>query len=232
MSAPQEAVIEFGPAGEPAPRRRFSPGSSLGGLVRDRRIAPLAAGLGGVALFASLIAEWQVTAVDGTVLRESDTGDLLFESSIGELGGWGAGFLAGLFLLVIATVLTLFGPAAGRAYTRLAGLSTGGVLLAIVLVVYSTLEDRSWVIRQIEAAGLSENDDQLHLSIGRGPWCAGVGLILLLIALCVAGLAAPRAPVVDLQPQDDLPDEPFELQVTSAKTWDAPAENRDKPISR
>jgi hypothetical protein len=229
MSAPQEAVVEFGPVDEPSPRRRFSSGDFLRGLARDRRIVPLAAGLGAVALVASLIAEWQVTSIDGSVLRDSQVGDLLFESSIGELGAWGGGFLAGLFLLAAATVLALFGPIPGRVYGRLAALSVGGVLLAVVLTVFASLDDRSWAIRQIEQAGLQ--GDQVTISVGRGPWCAAAGLALVLLALYLSGRPVPfedaQPPVVE--EEEELPDAPFDLTVGPAKPWNPGVESLDKP---
>src|SRR4029450_4634424 len=56
-----EAVVEFG-APEPAARgrRRWSATEIIVGLGSDRRTVPLAAAVGAVALFASLISEWQV----------------------------------------------------------------------------------------------------------------------------------------------------------------------------
>ena len=48
------------------------------------------------------------------------------------LGAFGGAYLTGLFLLVAAIVLTLFGPPAGRRYARLAGLGVGGAVLGVV----------------------------------------------------------------------------------------------------
>ncbi|GAA2578375.1 hypothetical protein GCM10010435_63330 [Winogradskya consettensis] len=196
------SVIEFGPG-------RFGP---LGRLGRDRRIAPLAAGLGAVALFASLIAEWQVTRIDATELRESNVGNRPFESSIGDLGGWGAGYLAGLFVLVVAVALLLFGPVPGRAYARLATLGSGGVLLAVVVAAFSTLDRTSFVLRQVELA--SFNDDQFSISIGRGPWCAGAGVLLILLAAYLAPFAVAGHPV--LVEAAVIEDDPLDLTVTPA----------------
>src|SRR3954470_21960518 len=55
MPETEEAVIEFGPEDEAgsAPRRRLPVGGFLTGLAGDRRLVPLAAALGGVALFGS-----------------------------------------------------------------------------------------------------------------------------------------------------------------------------------
>ncbi|GAA2494795.1 hypothetical protein [Winogradskya humida] len=184
----------------------------LGRVVRDRRVSPLAAGLGAVALFASLIAEWQVTRIDATELRESNVGNRPFESSIGDLGGWGAGYLAGLFVLVVAVALLLFGPAPGRAYARLAALGSGGVLLAVVVAAFNTLDRTSFVLRQVELA--SFNDDQFSISVGRGPWCAGVGVLLILLAAYLAPLAAATSPAA--VEEQVVEDDPLDLTVTPA----------------
>ncbi|WP_041833018.1 hypothetical protein [Actinoplanes sp. N902-109] len=225
MSQPEEALVEFGPADEPSPRRRFRSGSFL----RDRRVVPLAAGLGAIALAASVIAEWQVTTIDGTVLRNSATGDLVFDSPLGDLGGWGAGYLAGLFLLTAATVLTVFGPRPGRVYARLVALSTGGTLLLLVLTVWSTLDDRSWAVRQVEQAGLQGDD--FSIAVGRGPWCAGAGLLLVLVAayLSERSTAGPEPRPARVAEEQEAPDEPFELSVGPATPWTVGADNLDKP---
>src|SRR5688572_5560296 len=58
-----EAVVEFGPGddAQDPPGRRMPVGAFLAGLAGDRRLVPLAAVLGGVALFGSLVSEWQIT---------------------------------------------------------------------------------------------------------------------------------------------------------------------------
>src|SRR5689334_6401047 len=58
MPETEEAVVvEFGPDDEVqhAPGRRVPLGVFLAGLAGDRRLVPLAAALGGIALFGSLI---------------------------------------------------------------------------------------------------------------------------------------------------------------------------------
>src|SRR3954447_12800680 len=63
---PPESVVELGTTpDEPRPaRRRWSLAAFAAGLADDRRAVPLAAVVGGVALFASVISEWQITEFD------------------------------------------------------------------------------------------------------------------------------------------------------------------------
>ncbi|MEV4640290.1 hypothetical protein AB0J80_23380 [Actinoplanes sp. NPDC049548] len=222
------AVVEFGP--EPPPSRRAG---FLTGLATDRRIVPLAAALGALALFASLVSEWQVTKIDATVFRDIQTGSRTFGASVAELDGWGAAYLVGFFLLAAGVVLTLFGPAPGRGYARLTALSTGGVMLAIVAAMWSSLDETSWIAGQLDVSGL--DDDQIEITMGRGPWCAAVGIVLVLLALYLAGRRDPEAPAAwswrrpAAEEEEEPPDAPFELSVTPAQPWSASEENRDKP---
>jgi hypothetical protein len=251
-----EAVVEFGPNDGPdddaeaTPRRRATAGAFLSGLAGDRRIVPLAAALGGVALFGSLISEWQLTEVDGAFWGDGEVGTRPLETTVADLGGWAGGYLSGLFLLVIAVVLALFGPPAGRRYARLAGLSAGGVLLAMVVALGSYLGEISRTVGQLGLSNLEE--DQITISYGRGLWCAGAGVVLILAALILAGRHQPPLPVAVDAPADEEaadqavapvwswrrpsggeedgpPDAPFNLTVSSAKPFTTSQENRDKP---
>ena len=248
-----EAVVEFGPDddAERAPRRRVPLGDFLTQLGGDRRLVPLAAALGGVALFGSLVSEWQITRIDGAFFGDGEVGNRPLVAGLPDLGGWGGGYLSGLFLLVAAVVLTLFGPAAGRRYARLAALSVGGVLLAMVLAQISYLSDTSLLVGQLSATNLE--DDQLLVERGRGVWCAAAGVVLVLLAMVVAGrhLAAGPSPVAEgddgdeqpvtavdtpvwswrrpAGPVEDQPDAPFDLTVAPAQPFASSPDNRDKP---
>ena len=224
QETPEEAVIEFGP--ETAPRRRFAAGDFLTELGRDRRVVPLIAGLGALALFASVLSEWQVTSIDGSALRGGSSGSRLFAATVGELGGWGAGYLAGLFLLVPAVVLTLFGPPAGRLQARLAALGVGGTLLAVIMAAGSELGETSAVIGRLETVVL--DDAEMTVALGRGVWCAAAGVILMLVSVWLAGREILADPSGDpparprRQPreeEDERPQAPFELEVSAAKPW-------------
>ena len=234
-------VIEFGSAPARPSRRRLSLTRWAHDLARDRRVVPLTAVLGGVALFASLTSEWQVTVLDSTVMGQGQAGLKSLAVTVADLGAWGSGYLAGLFLLVTATVLAFFGPPPGRRYARLAGLSTGGVLAGLLVAVGSELGDSSRVLGPVFQAGLTAN--QFQISYGRGLWCAVFGVAAVLISLVLAGRQAPAeteaeaaAPMwswrrsrTDSTPDEDpgALDEPFELTVSPAKPFTT--EDRDEP---
>ncbi|WP_305788416.1 hypothetical protein [Symbioplanes lichenis] len=239
MSQPEEAVIEFGPAesaGEPDQQRRRDVGGFLAGLGRDRRVVPLTAGLGALALFASLVSEWQVTSFDGRLLQDGAAGARPFSTTVAEVTGWGPAYLVGLFLMVTAVVLALFGPASGRPYARLAALSTGGVLFVVVAAAYSALSDTSQVITEFQSV-IGFEEPEMGVDVGRGVWCALVGVVLVTVAAYLSGRASEpaaeekrprRRPHVEAE-DDPRPETPFELEVTAAKPWQVTGDSRDKP---
>jgi hypothetical protein len=245
MPETPEAVVEFGPddAAVRAARRRFSVGGFAAGLADDRRLVPLAAVLGGVALFGSLVSEWQITVVDGAFWGDGEVGTRSLQTTVADLGGWGGGYLTGLFLLVAAATITLFGPPPGRRYARLVALSVGGVLLGMLAALGSYLGDTSGILGEFGASGLEE--EQISMSHGRGIWCAAAGVALVMLAMYLAGRrstpAPDESPVEEPAPvwswrrpreaaEDDGPPEaPFGLTVTSVKPFTASSDNRDKP---
>lgn len=257
MVAPPESVIDFGGSPDaperPASRRRPSLAEFGASLARDRRVVPLAAALGGVALFASMVSEWQTTTIDTTVFSNED-GRQPIPTDLIALGGWAAGYLVGVFALVATTVLVLFGPPAGRRYARLTGLSVGGVLLAMLVALGPSLDDVSrtlgYVIRyQVER-------DQITVAAGRGLWCAVVGVLAVMVALYLAGrhtaptsssaTTAPDEPVAGEEASfwrrpprattdedDRAPAAPFDLTVGPATPFTPLTDDdRDKPTGR
>ena len=251
------SVIEFG-GDETAARRprspRFLVSAWAAGMAADRRLVPLASALGGVALFASLISEWQVTHVDATLLGDGQVGTKPLPTTVADLGAWGGGYLAGLFVLVAAVVLVLFGPAPGRRYARLVGLSAGGLLIGLLAAVGSELGDSSRTLGQFFTASVTAG--QVEVSYGRGLWCAVFGVAAVMLALILAGRhlmppdgsGAPAAddvepPAADVPPvwswrrprsaggedNEQRPEEPFDLTVSSAKPFTPSSDDRDKP---
>jgi hypothetical protein len=254
------SVVEFG--AEEKPRRprvaRFSVVGWVSAVAADRRLVPVAAALGGVALFASSVSEWQVTKIDATLLGGDQVGMQPVASGVADLGASGAGYLLGVFALVAAAVLVLFGPAPGRRYARLIGLSTGGTLLALLAGLASDLGDSSRALGRAYSAQVAP--EQVQISYGRGLWCAVFGVAAVTLALVVAGrhllppehaAAEPAAgvdPVAEQVPVDEAPpvwswrkprdvgeedgwrpEEPFDLTVRSAKPFTPSGEDRDKP---
>lgn len=184
---PPETVVEFGtePGETRTGRPRWSASGLVTGAIADRRAVPLAALLGGLALFGSLISEWQITSVDMTAFGGDRAGNRPMPSGVADLGGWAGGYLAGLLVLAAAMVLVLFGPPAGRRYARLIGLSSAGVLLAALAAIAQSLKHTSRGIELVYTMALSP--DQLQLSYGRGLFCAIGGVLAVTLALYLAG---------------------------------------------
>ncbi|MCA2212664.1 hypothetical protein [Jidongwangia harbinensis] len=252
---PAEAVVEFGPdsgseSGEPGRGRRWHLAGLAGSLAADRRVVPLAAAVGAVALFASLVSEWQITSVDTTPFGGTDAGNRQVAASIADLGALGAGYLAGLFVLAGAVVLLLFGPAAPRPYARLIGLTAGGVLLAVVAAMASDLDEVSRSIARVYLIDLDAED--VVLRYGRGLWCAVFGVAATVLALYLAGrhlaVAAPDATADATVPEPEAVwswrrprtateeeppvDEPFDLTVSPVTPFMSLSDDRDKATER
>lgn len=236
---PPEAAVEFGVA--PAPRRRWSAIGFGRSMLADRRLVPVAAALAAVAFLASLVSEWQVTTIYGG----GEAGDKLLPTDVTDLGALGTGYLVGLFPLIAAVVLTMFGPPAGRRYSRLTGLSVGGTLLGLLIALATTLGGESRIITRIYTIQLDDN--QLKIDYGRGLWCAFAGVLLALVALYLADRHLPAGPpAVDAPaeeepaavwswrrppavPEERDPDQPLELTVAPVKPFTSLSDDRDKP---
>jgi hypothetical protein len=245
QQSPTEAVIEFGaPAPAPTARRRWSVSGVVGGMGSDRRTVPLAAAVGAVALFASMISEWQVTRLDEETAQNFLGARRPMGAGLADLGALGAGYLVGLFLLAGATVLVLFGPASGRRYARLAGLTVAGVQAAMLAALAQSLGSTSRAIAVLFVVDLPA--DQVQLSYGRGIWCGAVGVAAVALALWLAGRhlsAAPAEPGSTdateedpwswrrprTAPDDEAPDAPMDLTVTSVTPFTSRSEDRDAP---
>jgi hypothetical protein len=250
-TAQPEAVVEFGPEpDEPRrDRRRWSVTEIAAGLAADRRAVPLAAAVGGVALFASLISEWQITVLDTDQFTGGTGGGTRpLAAGVTDLGALGSAYLVGLFVLAGVMTLVLFGPPPARRYARLLGLSTGGVLLALLVALASSLSGSNRVMLALFTLEL--DGDDMKLSYGRGLWCAFFGVAAVLLALYLAGRhepqlvevephagadgAAPAGPVVwswrrPKEEDEGPPDAPFDLTVTSTKPFTSLGDDRDKP---
>ncbi|MEU8655541.1 hypothetical protein [Actinoplanes philippinensis] len=217
-----ESVIVFG--GDEKPRRTI-----FRDLGRDRRLPLLAAGLGAVAAFGSLASEWQSTAVKyaNVVSTEGETlsEDRVLTAGLMLLGPMGAGYLAGLLLLAVAVVLTLAGPAPGRAYARVAGFAVGGVLLALLLSLVYQLSDSS--LQLTDPLGFAEMSgvEVLRISHGRGLWCALAAVGLGLAALGMSARSAPAGPEPPVVEADDA----LEMTITPTTPFASHPGELDQP---
>lgn len=237
ITGPEE-VVEFGPS-QP-PRTRWN-ASTMGSLATDRRVVPLAAVVAAVAYFLSTVSEWQLTTVDQQ-FSLAGVGRVSLPTGVADLGALGTGFLIGVFLLAVTVVLTMFGPAAGRQYARLIGLSAGGTLLGLLFAITFVLGNES---RTVPRTFIEVDSNDVQISYGRGVWCAIVGTVLALVALYLAGRHVPAAPpgpeTADEPPaiwswrrpaaQDEVrhPDEPLGLTVTPVQPFTPAPGDRDKP---
>ena len=230
-------VVEFG--GDPPPARRSWYPAGLGrSLAADRRMVPLAAVLGAVALLASLVSEWQITTVDA----EEFGGAHPVRTDVIDLGTLGTAFLVGLFPLVVAVVLTMFGPPAARRWVRLTGLSIGGTLLGLLFATAASLGDQSRPAPELFTMQFDEN--QVQFGYGRGLWCAVVGVLLAMLALYLVDRRPRTADAAPTPAEDEPPwvwrrppaahpepaaDQPLELTVGPAKPFTLLGDDRDEP---
>jgi hypothetical protein len=245
-AAPGE-VVEFG-EDVPVSRRRWQVSGVLRALVTDRRVVPLTALLAAVAAFVSLISEWQVTTVDSEEFT-GVVGPHAVSTGLVDLGALGAAYVIGLFPLVAAVVLTMFGPAVGRRWVRLCGLCAGGTLLAVVFATAAALGSDSRVVPNLYRTQFDK--DQVQIAYGRGLWCAIAGVALAMLALHLADRHQPKVPAtpgeaggppppVADEPgwgwrrppaarEEPAPDQPLELTVGPAKPFTTYGDDRDKP---
>lgn len=236
-----EPVVEFGPeTPPPRARPRWNTAGFAAAVAADRRMVPLLAVLAGVAAFASLVSEWQTTLIDTALFGENPPSLRPVPTDLAGLGAWGSGYLVGLVLLAGAMVLTIFGPPAGAQYARLAGLSTGGVLLGMLAALASLLGRTSMLSGLF--VGLTPVD-QIQPSYGRGVWCALFGVAAATLALYLAGRhqradspgwswrRGSRLAAAEDEEDERPPAEPFQLTVRPATPFTSMAEDRDKGIS-
>ncbi len=244
---PPEAVVEFGSSPEPR-RSRWNTSGLARDLMADRRTVPLTAALAALAALVSVLSEWQVTTLDPSTLGV-DAGERVLPTGIDDLGALGIGYVLGLFLVVPAVVLTLFGPPGGRRYARLAGLSVAGTQLGLLIAVASAVSSVSYAIDPVYRIALEEGE--ATLVYGRGLWCAFAGILLVLAALYLAGRHLPAgagagsdspAPIGEAEPDavwswrrpvadgTDRPgDEPLDLTVAPSQPFTSLSDDRDRP---
>lgn len=170
------AMVEWGDQDEPRrPRRR---GDLMTRLARDPRMVPVVAGIGAVAVFASLVGEWTIMRVPnfgpegvGTVGRTP--------VGVSDSTNFGAAYLFGVFGIVCCLALVIFGTTAVRRNVRVVGLAITGTVLGVLVAASLTLDN-------ISRLGIGE-DTGLRIEYGRGLVMAYVGTALLGLALYLAG---------------------------------------------
>jgi hypothetical protein len=210
------SVVEWG-AAEPAPAGRA--GRNLAGLARDHRLPAVLAGLGAVAAVASMIGEWLVMTVpnegpEGTAVR--------VPLGVGEIGGFGVGYLVGLLGLAGAVALAVRGTTTVRPNARVLGLGLAAASLALLVAAAFSLGDSAQ--RSFYATA-----DGFRVEYGRGLVSAFVAILLLAAAVQRSGRQGERESDPDGEPttaengqsvparrrsrDEDLPPAPADLTV-------------------
>lgn len=194
MADDDAAVVEFG-AQEPRSRRAALT-DALSKLRGDHRVVPVVAGLAALALFASLAGEWQVTTINEPDFFGQGLAAAPVSAGLGELGGWAAAYLIGVFALVGCVALVLFAQPAVRDLARVIGLAMAGTLGAVVVAISFDLSDRSVAVASL---GIYNGPDapQYELTYGRGLTMAFLGVGGLALALYLAGRLMPAPTQVD-----------------------------------
>ncbi|MFG1886352.1 hypothetical protein ACGFIR_00555 [Micromonospora sp. NPDC049051] len=176
-------VLEWGTT-EPIGSGRF--GRTFSGLGRDRRIPVLLAALGAVAALASMLGEWQVMTLPNAGPQGNTP--LRVPGGVSDIGGFGVGYLVGLFALVCAVVLALRGTRPVRSNARLAGLALAGALLGLLVATAASLDEAG------QRVFFYSTDDGFRVEYGRGLVMAFLACVLFAAALKLAPAGAPPLP--------------------------------------
>lgn len=153
-------------------------------------------GLGALAMFGSLVGEWQV--VGPSFEFESEEG--LAQSQIlgiSFMPVWGVGWVIGGMLLAVCGWLALAGQPPIRRYARTIGLPVAAVDLALLAGAAVDLGSKS-----VFGLGM---DSSLELSVGRGVYAAFAGVVLIGAALYLAELRPRRLSRPAPEPAADGP---------------------------
>lgn len=184
----QPAVVEWGSSERLS--RRTALGRSFASIRRHRLVVPVVAALGALAVFASLVSDWQVTTLEQTQVGPDSESIPPVGSGLAELSGWTAGYLAGLFALFGCLGLVLFGRPAFRDQARVLGLTTAGVLGGMLVALAVYLGETSPALLRVM---YYPNPDEVRFDLTYGPGLtmAFLGVGALAAALYLAGHALP-----------------------------------------
>lgn len=169
--APEPEVVQWGSSERPSRLRLLADPAWRGWQGwRDQRFAWVLAALGGLALFGSMIDEWQVTSLPGGFFGEEQQE---ITSDLASLGAWGFAWMVAVTALAAGTGLAVFGSTALRPAARGVGLAIAGALAGLLVVMTISLTRRS--VLDALAPG---NELELEPTIGRGVYVAYLGLLL------------------------------------------------------
>jgi hypothetical protein len=166
------------------------------------------AGLGAVAMFGSLVGEWQVL-----VQRFQDEVVGTETLRLGRTLVWGPAWLVGAMLLAVCAAVTMAGRPPLRHHTRTVGLALAGVQLGMLTAAVVNLNEETVY------AGI---DADAELSLGRGVYAAFASVLLIGAALYLA--RAEAAPQRRPEPAHEAGDGPADLAVGPAEPMVRPAD--------
>jgi hypothetical protein len=196
------AVISHGTAGPGDLSGRRRGVGLVAGIGRDRRLGPVVAGLGAVAVFASLVGEWTITSLPNS--EQDGISAVQVPAGVGEVGNFGIAYLVGVFGVVGCLALVLFGVSpAVRHNARVIGVATTGALLALLSAATYTLDDAA------ERRAFYPTGAGFRIEYGRGLVMAFVGTACLGLALYLAGRFIPQPAGLEGNGErgsDDLPE--------------------------
>jgi hypothetical protein len=171
---PEPATVEWG-AAEPRGRVSAMTGALSGAPIRARWRRPAVwalAGLGALAMFGSLVGDWQVISED---ILANGGDDQAF--GVGWLPGWGIWWMFAATLLPILVGLTLFAQPAINGHARMIGLVSAGVVLVVLAAASRN------ITRDSIYSGFGS---EFEISAGRGLHLAFVAVALLAAAMWLA----------------------------------------------
>jgi hypothetical protein len=163
--------------GEAEPNRRRRTPRWLDGISHDERLVPVIAGLGVVAVIASLIGEWTVTIVPNA---GPDGEAIVLSDGVADVATFGAGYMVGVLGIVGCASLVLYGSPAVRHNARILGLTLAGAVLVLLVAASSALMDTT-------ERPLVGPDDGTRMEYGRGLTMAYLGTLAIGLALMLAG---------------------------------------------
>jgi hypothetical protein len=217
MADDDAAVVEFGAREQRS--RRAALADAVTKLRHDHRVVPVVAGLAALALFASLVGEWQVTTINEPDFFGPGLTTPPVSSGLGELGAWAAAYVIGLFVLVNCAALVFFAPPAVRVLARVLGLAAAGTLGAVLVAIAFDLNDRSLAITSLGYITGPEAPDY-ELTHGRGLTMAFLGVGGLAFALVLAGRLMPvPAPVAAAGVSDAPPPADGKVESPAEADW-------------
>jgi len=190
------AVVAFG-AGDAVADGSWPVVDRLRRVIGDRRLVAVVGMVqAGVAACGALVAPWYsvVLPLGQTDPTTGAQADRVTAFHLTDLGTLGTGYLLGLLVLAVASVLVIAGPPAARSVVRLVGLTVAAGSLAMVVAL--TVTAGNYIQRTFFF--LVEGD--FEVDNRSGVTAAFLSVILVGLAL----LAAGRAPAVDQTARSEI----------------------------